>query len=143
MRQDLKGDIRARATEQMKLASPIVGILLTEPDVVAALIQAQNARIRRAQAKIEEAEAMIEALRAAQAPLNASQPEPSLPPPEPPSNPGPLMVPLKEAVQRLPMARRTVDRAIAEGRIKVKHFGRRVYVPISEIARIERDGLPR
>jgi predicted site-specific integrase-resolvase len=53
------------------------------------------------------------------------------------------MVPLKEAVQRLPMSRRTVDRAIAEGRIKVKHFGTRVYVPVSEIARIERDGLPR
>jgi hypothetical protein len=41
----------------MKLASPIEGILLTEPDVVAALIQAQKARIRRTQTKIEEAEA--------------------------------------------------------------------------------------
>jgi hypothetical protein len=141
MRKDLKGDIRAGATEQMKLTSPIEGFLLTEPDVFAALIQAQNARICRAQAKIEEAKAMIEALRAAQAPLNASQPEPPLPPPEPPSNRGPL--PLKEAVQRLPMARRTLDRAIAEGRIKVKRFGRRVYVPVSEIARIDRDGLPR
>jgi hypothetical protein len=127
----------------MKLASPIEGILLTEPDVVAALIQAQKARIRRAQAKMEEAEAMIEALRAAQAPHNSPQPVPSLPPPEPPSSPGPIMVSLKQAVQRLPMARRTVDRAIAEGRIKVKHFGTRVYVPVSEIERIERDGLPR